>query len=400
MGTSLGPLHCVKLAQMKILHVVPHVGAEASGPSYSVPGLARALARRGHNVSMFSVLDGKLDGLTDFVHHVFPRRRLIPSLWRSPELLAALRESAPTSDVLHSHGLWTMPNMYTGWIARESPLPLVISPRGTLSAWALAHSRWRKKLVWATAQGQVVRSAACLHATAEQEYHDIRRLGLTQPVCVIPNGVDVPLSSLTGPPTAALSKANHTHTILYMGRLHAIKGIDRLLEAWTKLASERPNWCLRIVGPNEGGHEAELRALAASLRTPRVTFTGPAYGPAKWTEYREAALYVLPTHSENFGMTVAESLASGTPVITTKGAPWSGLARERCGLWIEQGVEPLVEALRHATTLTTLELKEHGARGRAWMIRDFSWDNIAEQMSSVYRWLRLGGEPPTCVRVG
>lgn len=397
MGAPLGPLHRVELAQMKILHVVPHVGAEASGPSYSVPGLARALARRGHDVSLFSVLDGELESLACFVHRVFPRRKFIPSLWRSPELLGALREGAPTSDVLHSHGLWAMPNIYTGWIAREFPLPLMISPRGTLSAWALAHSRWRKKIVWGTAQGEVVRSAACLHATAEQEYRDIRGLGLKQPVCVIPNGIDVPLANLARPSAAGLSKSKKT--ILYMGRLHAIKGIDQLLEAWTTIASERPDWCLRIVGPNDGGYEAELRALAASLGTPRVTFTGPAYGPEKWAEYREAALYVLPTHSENFGITVAESLASGTPVITTKGAPWSGLARERCGFWIDHGVEPLVDALRHATRLSPLELEEHGARGRAWMLRDFSWDNIAEQMASVYRWLRLGGEPPTCVRV-
>ncbi len=385
---------------MNIVHVVPHVGAEASGPSYSVCSLARALARGGHDVTLLSVLDGELEKDSHFVHRVFPKGSFMPGLWRSPRLLGALRGAAPTSDILHSHSLWMMPNIYPGWVSRRSPLPLMISPRGTLSAWALRRSRWKKKIVWALAQGKVVRSAACLHATAEEEYRDIRRLGLRQPVCVIPNGVDVPLASASEvPEVPATSASPADRVILYMGRLHSVKGIDRLIQAWTSLARERPDWCLRIVGPDDGGHEAKLRALAASLGTPRVTFAGPAYGSRKWAEYRAAALYVLPTHSENFGLTVAEALASGTPAITTKGAPWSGLERERCGLWIDQGVEPLVIALRHATRLGPLELAEQGARGRAWMLRDFSWDTIAEQMANVYRWLLLGGLPPPSVRV-
>jgi glycosyltransferase involved in cell wall biosynthesis len=382
---------------MKVVHVVPHVGAEASGPSYSVCSLARALARGSHDVTLLSVLDGELERDERFVHRVFPKGNFMPGLWRSPELFRALRDAAPTSDVLHSHSLWMMPNIYPGWIARQPPLPLVISPRGTLSSWALRRSRLKKQLVWALVQGKVVRSAACLHATAEEEYRDIRNLGLRQPVCVIPNGIDVPLAAdpeVTAPPAARAD-----HIILYLGRLHSIKGIDRLLRAWTTLARERPDWCLRIVGPDDGGHEAELRALAASLGTPRLTFAGPAYGSRKWDEYRAAALYVLPTHSENFGLTVAEALASGTPAITTKGAPWSGLERESCGFWIDQGVEPLVVALRHATRLGPLKLAEQGARGRAWMLRDFSWDKIAEQMANVYRWLLLGGLPPASVRV-
>jgi glycosyltransferase involved in cell wall biosynthesis len=123
------------------------------------------------------------------------------------------------------------------------------------------------------------------------------------------------------------------------------------------------------------------------------------YGDAKRALYRQAALHVLPSHSENFGMTVAESLAQGTPVITTHGTPWSGLEREGCGWWIELGVEPLAQALATATREAPEALRARGERGRAWMRRDFSWDSIARQMAEVYAWLRDGGPAPPTVRL-
>lgn len=379
---------------MKILQVVSRVGTEASGPSYSVCSLARELAGHGHEVELLSVEDGNLPVRSSFAHRLYPRAPLLPGLCRSPELLAALRSAAPGADILHSHNLWLMPNIYPGWVTSSSSATLVISPRGTLSTWALGNSRWKKKVVWALAQHRVLKSAACLHATAEAEYTDIRSRGFKQPVCIIPNGVDVP-----APPALEARPSRSEHrTILYVGRLHPGKGIDRLLRAWTLLAPQRPDWCLRIVGPDDRGHEAQLRALASSLRTPRVTFVGPAFGSKKWAEYQDADLYVLPTASENFGLTVAEALACGTPVITTKGAPWAGLVQEACGWWIDHGIEALVAALRPATDLQPAELEALGARGREWMQRDFSWNTIAFQMASVYRWLRTGGPPPSCVR--
>lgn len=382
---------------MKVLHVVSRVGTEASGPSYSVCSLARALASRGHEVGLYSVRDGRPPVLANFSHEMFRPARFPPGLCRSPELLSALRSAAPASDVVHSHNLWLMPNIYPGWVTRGSRAKLVISPRGTLSTWALGNSRWKKKIVWALAQRSVVKSADCLHATAEAEYHDIRARGFEQPVCVIPNGIDLPSpAALEG--TEARPKAEQ-RILLYVGRLHPGKGVDRLLQAWTRLAPQRPNWCLRIVGPDNRGHEAQLRALAAGLRTPRVTFVGAAFGAEKWGEYRNADIYVLPTQSENFGLTVAEALACGTPVITTKGAPWSGLVQERCGWWLDHGVEPLFEALRSATDISSAELEALGARGRDWMLRDFSWESIAEQMASVYHWLRHGGVPPSSIRL-
>jgi len=124
---------------------------------------------------------------------------------------------------------------------------------------------------------------------------------------------------------------------------------------------------------------------------------GPLYDHAKWDAYRSANVFVLPTLNENFGLTVAEALAAGTPVISTKGAPWSRLESEDCGWWIDHGVEPLAVVLDRAMSMSRTSLKRMGDKGRAWMAREFSWDRAASDMLDVYRWLAKGAEPPPTV---
>jgi glycosyltransferase involved in cell wall biosynthesis len=159
-----------------------------------------------------------------------------------------------------------------------------------------------------------------------------------------------------------------------------------------------PGWRLRIVGPPEVGYDNELRALASALGLTRVFIEGPIYGEAKTAAYREADVFVLSSLNENFGLTVAEALAAGTPAISTKGAPWSGLEREGCGWWIDHGVEPLAAALAYAMALPRETLKAMGDKGRAWIARDFSWGPIARDMLDVYCWLARDATPPPVVR--
>ena len=186
--------------------------------------------------------------------------------------------------------------------------------------------------------------------------------------------------------------------VLSLGRIHPKKGLVQLVYAWSKVETRYADWRLKIAGPPERGHDNELRALAMSLGLTRISVEGPIYGEAKTVAYRYADVFALPTLNENFGLTVAEALAAGTPVISTKGAPWSGLAREGCGWWIEHGIEPLATALAHAMTLPREALKAMGDKGREWMARDFSWDCVGRNMLDVYLWLARDAEPPPAIR--
>jgi glycosyltransferase involved in cell wall biosynthesis len=291
-----------------------------------------------------------------------------------------------TVDVIHNNSIWMMPNVYPGWVTKGTNVPLVVSPHGTFSEWAMQRSRAIKSIFWHSLQKSALHRTALFHATAESEYEDIRRLGFRQPVALIPNGIDIPHFENR--------RYCGKKTLLFLGRVHSVKGVNLLLRAWAGLGPAFPDWILRIVGPGDVRYVEKLQGLAASLAVERVSFAGPLYGDAKVEAYRAADLFVLPTHSENFGIAVAEALATGCPVVTTRGAPWSGLVGNRAGWWIDIGVEPLRVALEEAMSKHPAELAQMGLRGRTWMERDFSWGRIAAQMIESYRWIREGGSRP------
>ncbi|PWK53139.1 glycosyltransferase involved in cell wall biosynthesis [Silicimonas algicola] len=310
----------------------------------------------------------------------------VKHLMYSTSLINALDQAARKGAVIHGHGLWLMPNIRPARIAARHGVPFLVSPRGMLGPEALAFSSRRKKVMWALAQHNALELADCFHATSVAEYEDIRRMSLRAPVAVIPNGIHIPVG-----------EPNPAYTILYLGRLHPKKGIDRLIEAWARLAIDFPDWRLRIVGPSEIGCREALEAQVVRLAVPRVCFEDALRGDDKWSAYREAGLFVLPTLNENFGMVVAEALATGTPVISSKGAPWSGLVEERCGWWVDHGVEALEAALRRALAISPEERLVMGRRGREWMKREFGWESIAERMAATYAWCLGEGERPECV---
>jgi glycosyltransferase involved in cell wall biosynthesis len=385
--------------RLAIVHVVAGLGEMHGGPSYSVPALCGTLARQGAEIALFSV---RADGVAPCAARSgyydrrfawdYERAPMLRALRCSSGLANALRCAAPEADIVHNHGLWLLPNVQAGRVAAKAHKPLVISPRGMLAPAALQFSRLKKRVFWAMLQGPAFRRAACYHATSIEEYQEIRAFGLRQPIAIIPNGIDMAAAPATR------TEPPGERTVLSLGRIHPKKGLDRLVRAWGQVEGSRPGWRLRIIGPAELGHDAVLRRLAASLGLSRVSIEGPIYGAPKADAYRDADIFVLPTLNENFGLTVAEALAAGTPVISTKGAPWSRLEDEGCGWWIDHGVEPLAAALSRAMEMPRETLDGMGARGRAWMAKDFSWERVGDEVLAVYRWLARGAKPPASVR--
>jgi glycosyltransferase involved in cell wall biosynthesis len=142
-----------------------------------------------------------------------------------------------------------------------------------------------------------------------------------------------------------------------------------------------------------------VRALVTSLKLDRLVFSGPLHGANKLDAYRAADLFVLPTHSENFAMTVAEALAAGTPAVVTVAAPWSRLTSEGAGWSIEIGVDPLVACLEEALSSSPGQLAQMGLAGRRWMTKEFPWRRIGEQHAATYAWLLEGGDKPPWIRM-
>lgn len=381
---------------MRALHIIAGLDRNYGGPSYSVPRLCAALRKQDLEVHIHTVRSTNTpnDPFISAHKHDLASVPILQGLRLSSQLARGVQTAASTSDIIHSHGLWLMPNIYAGQIAAKSRKPLVVSPRGMLAPGALAFSSLKKRLFWEFLQGRAYAHALVWHATSAAEADDIRDFGIQSPITIIPNGIDLA-------PHCGIRKPRDTsrREILYLGRLHPVKGLPDLIAAWSELSPELPDWTLRIVGPDEGRHRAELEKTVLELDVPRVIFDGPVYGAEKARILRDADLFVLPTQNENFGIAVAEALAAGIPAIVSRGAPWPGLETERCGWWTERGVEPLVNALREATSLRDDERHVMGERGRTLVERDYNWDKIAQDMRTVYEWTLGKTERPSTIHL-
>jgi glycosyltransferase involved in cell wall biosynthesis len=264
-----------------------------------------------------------------------------------------------------------------------------------LSPVALSYSRREKFIFWHVLQKLAVDGATCLHATSISEFYEFRSFGIKQPIAIIPNGIDLQDVVHLGSP----SRDGSSRTLLFFGRIHSKKGLDILIPAWGRVAACYPSWRLRIIGPGEIDEVKMLDQLIVTHQAPRVSVEGPAYGNDKWRILSEADLFVLPTHNENFGIAVAESLACHRPVIVGKGAPWSGVEAHRCGWWVGSDEIALAEGLMAALSTPDEVLDEMGQRGAAWMKQDFSWDKIGVEMARVYDWILGRGGRPDCVDI-
>lgn len=366
---------------MRIAHVVPSIAEEASGPSYSVVRLCESLIDQGQEVTLATLDKASLPFPPPFLH-TFPLGFGPRRLGRSPKMKRWFSEqlAAHSINLIHNHSLWKMPNVYSGQVAHRYNTPLVVSPRGTLNKQALENGRVHLKRIFGMlCQLPAIKNAVCFHATGISEYEGIRSFGFRKPVAIIPNGIDVP---------ELLSKTKcDSRTLLFLGRVHPIKGLDILLHAWRAVQDHFPDWKVQIVGPDNGGYLSQVRRLSQDLQLKRIDFRGALFGKQKWKAYGQADLFVLPTYSENFGMSVAEALAAGTPAIVSKGAPWSGLVSHGAGWWVDIGVDPLVACLEIAMALPGEVLEEMGLRGRAWVTDEFAWEKIAQQMTEVYQWV-------------
>jgi glycosyltransferase involved in cell wall biosynthesis len=367
----------------------------SSGPSYSVVRLVLELNKQNLSVRLGGLFFRNVSQATVLPPFttIFPVVVGLERLGVSPEMRRWIDRTVSNERVrlIHCHSPWLMAPVYSSRAAKRHSIQLVVSPRGCFSEWAFNSGSRAKPLFWRWLQRPALESVVCFHATSDSEFGDIRRLGFQQPVAVIPNGVDLP-------PTSP-RLARHPRTLLFLGRLHPIKGLSNLLRAWQIVQDREPAWRLRIAGPNEVGHLAELQRIAHDLKLGRVEFVGERIGMAKWAEFNSADLFVLPSHSENFGQVVAEALAFGVPVVVSKGAPWELIESKRCGWWTDNGVESLVASLTEALSCPNEKLQVMGNRGRHWMAQEYSWPVIASKMATTYRWLIDGGDRPPWVRV-
>lgn len=369
---------------MKILHVIAGM-RKAAGTSVFAGEVANELVAQGHEVTI-AVADPKCEDC----YKLDPRVKLIGFC----EVVVA------DYDVVHIHALWSPVLSKIAKSAYRAGVKVVWSPHGMLTPWALRNKWWKKFLGLALYQYWSLRRADMLHATAESEVADIRRLGLKNRLVTAPLGVRVNEAKPHCLLSPSISNSGNKHTLLFVSRVQRKKGLPNLLDAWARLPCElRGDWTVRIVGPDQDGHTAELVAQANKLGIlDEVAFVGSRYDADLDAEYDAADLFVLPTHSENFGSVVIEALAHRVPVVCTKEAPWKELETQKCGWWIDDNVDALEVALRDG--LSRVERGEHvemGKRGLELVKSKYDWKVIGKTLSDAYCSISYVCEKERCV---
>ena len=390
--------------KIKILCVVAGLPADGGGFSEVVPAISAALARNGAEVTIATRQDGPLSEATEKaaqsgVRIVAFRPSFPQRVYFSWQMLFGLGRLVREADVVYVNGQWTFPVWWAAWRALRSRRMLVMCPSGSLNPVQLAHSARLKRLA-SHFDFPLLRHADAVHVTSEEE----RGWTLMVPgmesradrIFVVRHGVDVPetiqpFNSSTSEPFNC--GPLRPRTLLYLGRLHPMKGLDLLLEAlWihkgvlgsaeTANASGIRDARLILCGPDEDGTRATLEMQVAELGlTDSVAFYEPVHGDAKWRLIESADCVVLPSRSENFGLVVAEALACGKPAIATHGSPWQVLENTpgegRLGWWVETSSAGLATAIGALCACSDEDLDDMGCHGRIYAWRELSWDKAA-----------------------
>jgi glycosyltransferase involved in cell wall biosynthesis len=378
---------------VRVLHVVPsYIPAwRYGGTIHAVHGQCKGLAKDGVDVHVYTTnVDGEGDSEVPLERPVdldgvkvtyFPCRSM-RRIYRSPGMAAALKGRVGEFDLLHLHSVFLWPTWAAARQAKRAGVPYIVAPEGMLVRELIRRkSRWAKRLWINLIERRSLRSAAGIHTTSPRELEEFKSFDFNavEPF-LIPHGIDLaelapPSFKPPAPPEGMRAR------ILFLGRISWEKGLDRLVPAMGHL----PEVELVIAGNDESGYSAELKELGRqSGSLDRMTFLGPVLGEEKWKLLRSAALVVLPSYSENFGMVALEAMAVGRPVVVTPEVGLSAMVAEADSGIVVAGEPDVLGPAIDALLRDPEQLKRKGANGRRTIEERFTWESVAGRLRRKY----------------
>ena len=313
----------------------------------------------------------------------------------APGLIRALVES--NTDVLHQHVLWMYPSVAALRWARKTGKPHIVTIHGMLDTWARRNAGWKKRLAGWLYEYMNLDAAACLQVNTASEREAVRDFGIDTPVCVVPNGVNVPSSEPASAPPWSERIPEENNVLLFLGRLHPKKGVMELLRGWDQVQPE--GWSLAVVGWADGDYEKELEGYLHSAGVDNAHLLGPMFGEEKEAALHHADAFILPSYSEGLPMAVLEAWSYQLPVLMTPACNLEEGFKQGAALKILPEVVSIADGLDHLFSLSHGDRKTIGWRGRRLIEGRFTWPRIAEQMYDVYRWVYGRGDMPDVINL-
>jgi glycosyltransferase involved in cell wall biosynthesis len=403
---SVSGEHVLFPGAIRPLFVVGGLYSLSSGVAWIMRDLAAALARAGSPVTICAA-ECRDRGLSSIGRLFEPPTRWqaaqgkwLGGLSWAPKLKPIIHESLSSADLLHNHSLWMLPNSYASRAAMRLGKPAVITAHGTLESWAIRNARWKKRIAGWMFQNKELRRADCIHVNTAAEIEGVRQFGLTAPIAVIPNGIDIAECD-NRPDTPIFTdhypELANRRILLFMARLHEKKGLGHLIPAWGRLAQQYGDWHLVIAGPDNGYRTTCERLVRELQLRHRVTITGPLHGDAKKSALSAAEAFVQPSFSEGFSMAIIEALACRLPVLLTPGCNFMEAVNRGAAIEVNPTVADTESGLRRIMSQSPSTLQDMGAAGRRLVEDKYTWDIVASQTLKMYLWLVKGGSPPDFV---
>lgn len=366
---------------MRIIHFISAIDKSGGGITTYIKLLAEELTKLNVNQRIFtghSKNPVEIEGVgVDF----FNLKNLAPyQLKRVIQLRKVISNYLINQkpDIVHINGIWLYQNYVFQKEAQKLGIKVILSPHGMMEPYIMNSNPIKKKIALLLYQNSALKKVDYFHSTAQSELNNIRNYGYMKPCVVISNGIKI--DNINTKEKFNLGNCRH---LLFLSRVHPKKGINLLIEAVSELNYK--NIKITIAGNGDLKYVTKLIELTKSKGVESIfNFVGPLYENEKEKMFLTADVFILPTHSENFGIVVAESLLFGIPVVTTQGTPWEELNIKKCGWWIELTVEKLKETLVDVLNTSSEELKVMGLRGRDLIRTNYDIKSVAISMKQFY----------------
>jgi glycosyltransferase involved in cell wall biosynthesis len=376
---------------MRVLHVTPSFfpAIRYGGPIVSVLRLCQELQEAGVEIDVATTnangpenlpVDTSDWNVVSGVRVRYFDRSIRSKYCLSKDLARFLHTDAGRYDLIHITSCFSFPALAAGHFSRAAETKYLVSPRGSLQQWSLEQKQWKKWPYWHLLERRHLAHASALHATAKPEANDILRVLPGANVIVVPNGVDVP--SIPQVP-------RYPNRIVFLGRLHKVKGLDVLADAIRMLSVKRPNLEVMVAGPDDTGERARIEGLLQQMKPrPRFQWLGSVEGAVKYELLASAQAFIMPSHSESFGQAVVEALACGTPAVVSRGCPWQSIEECGAGYWVHNTPEEVALGIERILSAGNEYGKMQEAARR--LAGEFAWRVQAERMASHYKLLVQG----------
>lgn len=377
---------------MKVLHIIDGIEQVSGGPSLIVVNLCEALLRQSVEAELVTTQDPFSSyALVDF--DAIKQQVRIFDRWKgriaiSFSLQSWLKDNIQQYDVVHIHGTFSYTTHIAATMARQAGIPYIVAPHGLLEPWSLRNKRLKKMLGMKLVVNGDLRSATALHATATPELQNLQQLGLKTPVALVPNGIDRTVFEQLPSPQIFYDQFPTTvgkQLVLFLARIDPKKGLDLLAPAFAKLRQVFPNTHLIVAGPDTIGFLPTVKQYFRDAQClEAVTFTGNLAGESKFSALAAASVYVAPSYSEGFSISVLEGLAAGLPCVLTTGCNFPEAERANAAYTVDVHADAIAAGLIQCLK----ELQEgnrRGERARQFIFDYYTWDQAAAQLIQLYQ---------------